>query len=152
MDEIFRICDRLTVLRDGCVIQSMLAKDTNTENLIKLMVGRDINQQFPKIVAAKKEELLRIEDFTSEDGSFKDISFSVCGGEVLGFAGLVGAGRTEVMRAIFGADARKTGKVYVKGKKRIFDLRKLRSAMELRFLQKIEKAKGWCYPIQWDLI
>ena len=116
MDEIFRICDRLTVLRDGCVIQSMLAKDTNTENLIKLMVGRDINQQFPKIVAAKKEELLRIEDFTSEDGSFKDISFSVCGGEVLGFAGLVGAGRTEVMRAIFGADARKTGKVYVKGK------------------------------------
>ena len=61
------------------MIQSMLAKDTNTENLIKLMVGRDINQQFPKIVAAKKEELLRIEDFTSEDGSFKDISFSVCG-------------------------------------------------------------------------
>lgn len=55
MDEIFRICDRLTVLRDGCVIQSMLAKDTNTENLIKLMVGRDINQQFPKIVAAKKK-------------------------------------------------------------------------------------------------
>lgn len=75
MDEIFRICDRLTVLRDGCVIQSMLAKDTNTENLIKLMVGRDINQQFPKIVAAKKEELLRIEDFTSEDGPLKIFPF-----------------------------------------------------------------------------
>lgn len=142
MDEIFRICDRLTVLRDGCVIQSMLAKDTNTENLIKLMVGRDINQQFPKIVAAKKEELLRIEDFTSEDGSFKDISFSVCGGEVLGFAGLVGAGRTEVMRAIFGADARKTGKVYVKGKET--DIRSPKAAISygIAFLTEDRKGEG----------
>ena len=142
MDEIFRICDRLTVLRDGCVIQSMLAKDTNTENLIKLMVGRDINQQFPKIVAAKKEELLRIEDFTSEDGSFKDISFSVCGGEVLGFAGLVGAGRTEVMRAIFGADARKTGKVYVKGKEA--DIRSPKAAISygIAFLTEDRKGEG----------
>lgn len=142
MDEIFRICDRLTVLRDGFVIQSMLAKDTNTENLIKLMVGRDINQQFPKIVAAKKEELLRIEDFTSEDGSFKDISFSVCGGEVLGFAGLVGAGRTEVMRAIFGADARKTGKVYVKGKEA--DIRSPKAAISygIAFLTEDRKGEG----------
>ena len=142
MDEIFRICDRLTVLRDGCVIQSMLAKDTNTENLIKLMVGRDINQQFPKIVAAKKEELLRIEDFTSEDGSFKDISFSVCGGEVLGFAELVGAGRTEVMRAIFGADARKTGKVYVKGKEA--DIRSPKAAISygIAFLTEDRKGEG----------
>lgn len=142
MDEIFRICDRLTVLRDGCVIQSMLAKDINTENLIKLMVGRDINQQFPKIVAAKKEELLRIEDFTSEDGSFKDISFSVCGGEVLGFAGLVGAGRTEVMRAIFGADARKTGKVYVKGKEA--DIRSPKAAISygIAFLTEDRKGEG----------
>ena len=142
MDEIFRICDRLTVLRDGCVIQSMLAKDTNTENLIKLMVGRDINQQFPKIVAAKKEELLRIEDFTSEDGSFKDISFSVCGGEVLGFAGLVGAGRTEVRRAIFGADARKTGKVYVKGKEA--DIRSPKAAISygIAFLTEDRKGEG----------
>ena len=142
MDEIFRICDLLTVLRDGCVIQSMLAKDTNTENLIKLMVGRDINQQFPKIVAAKKEELLRIEDFTSEDGSFKDISFSVCGGEVLGFAGLVGAGRTEVMRAIFGADARKTGKVYVKGKEA--DIRSPKAAISygIAFLTEDRKGEG----------
>lgn len=142
MDEIFRICDRLTVLRDGCVIQSMLAKDTNTENLIKLMVGRDINQQFPKIVAAKKEELLRIEDFTSEDGSFIDISFSVCGGEVLGFAGLVGAGRTEVMRAIFGADARKTGKVYVKGKEA--DIRSPKAAISygIAFLTEDRKGEG----------
>lgn len=142
MDEIFRICDRLTVLRDGCVIQSMLAKDTNTENLIKLMVGRDINQQFPKIVAAKKEELLRIEDFTSEDGSFKDISFSVCGGEVLGFTGLVGAGRTEVMRAIFGADARKTGKVYVKGKEA--DIRSPKAAISygIAFLTEDRKGEG----------
>ena len=142
MDEIFRICDRLTVLRDGCVIQSMLAKDTNTENLIKLMVGRDINQQFPKIVAAKKEELLRIEDFTSEDGSFKDISFSVCGGEVLGFDGLVGAGRTEVMRAIFGADARKTGKVYVKGKEA--DIRSPKAAISygIAFLTEDRKGEG----------
>lgn len=142
MDEIFRICDRLTVLRDGCVIQSMLAKDTNTENLIKLMVGRDINQQFPKIVAAKKEELLRIEDFTSEDGSFKDISFSVCGGEVLGFARLVGAGRTEVMRAIFGADARKTGKVYVKGKEA--DIRSPKAAISygIAFLTEDRKGEG----------
>lgn len=142
MDEIFRICDRLTVLRDGCVIQSMLAKDTNTENLIKLMVGRDINQQFPKIVAAKKEELLRIEDFTSEDGSFKDISFSVCGGEVLGFAGLVGAGRTEVMRAIFGADARKTGKVYVKGKEADIRFPKAAISYGIAFLTEDRKGEG----------
>ena len=106
------------------------------------MVGRDINQQFPKIVAAKKEELLRIEDFTSEDGSFKDISFSVCGGEVLGFAGLVGAGRTEVMRAIFGADARKTGKVYVKGKEA--DIRSPKAAIRygIAFLTEDRKGEG----------
>lgn len=116
MDEIFQICDRLTVLRDGCVIQSMLACDTYTEHLIKLMVGRDITQQFPKEIALKREELLRVENFSAPDNSFADISFSVYGGEILGFSGLVGAGRTEIMRSLFGVAPLKSGKLYIKGK------------------------------------
>lgn len=116
MDEIFQICDRLTVMRDGCVISSMLAGETDTEQLIRLMVGRDITQQFPKETAAIGKELLRVEHFSSMDGTFEDISFSVSSGEILGFSGLVGAGRTEIMRALFGADKKRSGTLYVKGK------------------------------------
>ncbi len=143
MDEIFRICDRLTVLRDGCVIQSMLAKDTNTENLIKLMVGRDINQQFPKIVAAKKEELLRIEDFTSEDGSFKDISFSVCGGEGSRICSRVGRSRQNRSNAsYFRSRCQKNRKVYVKGKEA--DIRSPKAAISygIAFLTEDRKGEG----------
>lgn len=115
MEEIFEVCDRLTVLRDGCVIQSMPAGETDTDHLIRLMVGRDITQQFPKETVIPGEELLRVEGLNAADGAFQDISFSLYAGEVLGFSGLVGAGRTETMRALFGADLVKDGQIYVRG-------------------------------------
>ena len=115
MEEIFQVCDRLTVLRDGCVIQSMSAGETSTDHLIRMMVGRDITQQFPKEPAVVGKELLRVEHLTAPDGAFEDISFTLHQGEVLGVAGLVGAGRTEIMRALFGADAMESGQIYIRG-------------------------------------
>lgn len=142
MDEIFQICDRLTVLRDGCVIKSMLAEETDTDQLIKWMVGRDISQQFPKKTAPKTEELLRVEDYCSCDGSFEHISFQACGGEILGFSGLVGAGRTETMRALFGADAPKSGKVFIKGQEVHIRNPKEAIAHGIAFLTEDRKGEG----------
>lgn len=142
MDEIFQICDRLTVLRDGCVIQTMMAEETDTDQLIRLMVGRDITQQFPKDTAPKGEELLRAEGFCAPDGSFKDISFSVHAGEVLGFSGLVGAGRSETMRALFGIDSVSSGKLYIRG--RAVFIRSPRDAIRhgMAFLTEDRKGEG----------
>lgn len=142
MDEIFQVCDRLTVLRDGCVIKSMLASESDTEQLIKLMVGRDINQQFPKEVAPLREEMLRVENFSAADGSFADVSFSVHGGEVLGFSGLVGAGRTEVMRAIFGVNPLKSGTLYINGKETKVRSPKQAIAEGIAFLTEDRKGEG----------
>lgn len=142
MDEIFRICDRLTVLRDGRVIQSMPASETNTEQLIKLMVGRDIDQQFPKQKAERREEMLRVEGLCAKDGSFEDVSFTLYGGEVLGFSGLVGAGRTETMRAIFGVDPIRSGRLYIRGKETQIRSPKQAIAQGLAFLTEDRKGEG----------
>lgn len=142
MDEIFQVCDRLTVLRDGCVIQSMLASECDTDQLIKLMVGRDINHQFPKEAAPLGEEMLRVEHFTAGNGSFRDISFQIRSGEVLGFSGLVGAGRTEVMRAIFGIDPLKNGTLYIQGKETRIHNPRQAIAKGIAFLTEDRKGEG----------
>ncbi|MEM2146198.1 MAG: sugar ABC transporter ATP-binding protein [Candidatus Methanomethylicaceae archaeon] len=116
IDEIFKICDRVTVMRDGEKVVTLYTNSTSKDELIKYMVGRTLEQFFPKVeVRNDKREALRVENLTRR-GVFENVSFTAYSGEVLGIAGLVGAGRTEIVRAIFGADPIDSGKIYVFGK------------------------------------
>lgn len=118
LEEIFRICDVLSVLRDGEFITTLMVEDTTKEQLINLMIGREINQEFPirleEISNEKTEEVLRVEKINNS--RLHDISFDLRKGEILGIAGLVGSGRTDVLRAIFGADKISGGKIFIHGK------------------------------------
>ncbi len=120
LPEVKEIGDRVTVLRDGKYVSTEDAKRVKTEQLIKMMVGRDIKEFFPKEDTEKGSEVLRVKNLKRK-GVLDDISFSLQQGEVLGFAGLMGSGRTELMRAIFGADQGVEGKVYVKGTELVID-------------------------------
>ena len=117
LEEFAELGDRVTVLRDGKAIKTLDIAKTNTNELIKLMVGRELKEMFPKISVQIGEEVLRAENLT-RSGVIKDISFSLRRGEILGVAGLVGSGRTEVARAIFGADRLDSGGLYIDGKKK----------------------------------
>ena len=117
LEELFIISDRITVIRDGEYIDTKLTKETNKDEIVNLMVGRVIYET-PKTeskVPKETKEILRVENLTVQ-GIVKDISFSLKEGEILGFAGLMGAGRTEIARAIFGADKFDSGKIFVNGK------------------------------------
>ncbi|MDR0624273.1 MAG: sugar ABC transporter ATP-binding protein [Treponema sp.] len=116
MDEIFRIADRITVFRDGKVAGGDDAKNLNIEKVISLMVGRELSNDYPKLEVSAGEELFRVEHL-SRTGVFHDINFSLRAGEIVGFAGLVGAGRTEVARAVSGLDPISSGNVVIKNKK-----------------------------------
>lgn len=118
MDEIFTISDTITVLRDGKYIATQPAAELDNNTLIRLMVGREIDSLFPESVAQKGEEILSVRNLR-RNGRFADISFEVHAGEVLGLAGLMGAGRTEIARAIFGLDPLDAGEIYLKGKQLI---------------------------------
>lgn len=115
MDEIFRISDDISVLRDGKLVSSGSAADYTTELLITQMVGREIRNIYPKESAQIGDVLLRVEDF-SAGRAFRNIDLEVRRGEILGIAGLVGAGRTELARAIVGLDRRDGGRLYIDGK------------------------------------
>lgn len=117
LEEIFQICDRITVLRDGEVITSLNVKETNRAELIKYMVGRDVSALATrtKPCMATQEVLLKVENYSGE--KFHNIDFEIHRGEILGFSGLVGAGRTELMRAIVGIDRKYKGTLWLHGKK-----------------------------------
>jgi ABC-type sugar transport system ATPase subunit len=114
--EIFQLCDNVTVLRDGKVIGTKNINEITEDKLIEMMIGRSFEAYFPQHIKSKKgHELLRIENLSSP-GKFENISFSLYAGQILGLAGLVGAGRTEVAEAIFGLDKNVEGAIYVQGK------------------------------------
>lgn len=116
LEEIFECCDDITVMRDGKWISTTPVEQMDKDTLIAHMVGRSLDNLFPKVVYEQGPEILRVEHLESI-GVLHDVSFSAYGGQVLGFAGLVGAGRTETMRAIFGADIKDGGDIYIHGKK-----------------------------------
>ena len=116
LEEVFSIADRLTVLRDGAHIITAHISEMNTEDIIKHMVGRELSNLFPKGEAAIGEIVLEVRHLT-RPGVFADVSFQLRRGEILGFAGLVGAGRTEVARVLFGIDRAASGEILLKGKK-----------------------------------
>ncbi len=111
MEEIYRLCDTISVLRDGQLVGTRATKDLGHDALVQMMIGRTLDAYFPGHLGGKAgDELLRVENLTSP-GKFENVSFALRAGEVLGFAGLVGSGRTEVAEAIFGLDPNVTGKI-----------------------------------------
>ncbi len=113
MAEIYEICDSVSVFRDGEFIGTSALKDVTNDDLIAMMVGRRVKNQFPKVECPIGDVVFKAEHL-SGDG-FEDISFEVHAGEILGFSGLVGSGRSETMRAIFGMDPIKSGTMYLNG-------------------------------------
>lgn len=117
MEELMKISDRITVMRDGCYINTVNTKDTTIDKIISMMVGREIYETFdPKQVTSNNEIIFEVKNL-NRGHLVKNVSFKLRKGEILGFAGLMGAGRTEVARAIFGADKIDSGEIYVNGKK-----------------------------------
>jgi rhamnose transport system ATP-binding protein len=115
LEEIFAICDTITIMRDGAVVDDTRTSDVTTDDLVRRMVGRDLDALFPKEVAEIGAPVLQVQRLTRE-GVFTDVSFEVRAGEIVALAGLVGAGRSEVARAIFGIDRADGGAVEVAGK------------------------------------
>jgi len=116
MEEVFQLCDTVTVLRDGRHIATEKTAATNPDRVIQQMIGREMISHTPRHLSRPLgDEVLRVENLSSP-GRFSNVSFTLCAGEVLGFAGLVGAGRSEVAQAVFGLDEAPTGKVLVRGR------------------------------------
>ncbi len=115
-DEVFALCDTVTVMRDGTYISTDAIVDTSVAEIVRRMVGRDVHDLFPKQEAEVGRPLLEVSNLT-QTGVFHDISFTVRSGEIVALAGLVGAGRSEVARAIFGVDPYESGTVVLDGKK-----------------------------------
>ncbi|MHA6259784.1 sugar ABC transporter ATP-binding protein [Sporosarcina sp. CAU 1771] len=141
LEEIIKIGDTLSVLRDGNKIKTLKVKDTNTDEMIKLMVGRDLKEQFPKVDFVKGKEGLRVENMKLMD-SPHSISFTAYEGEILGISGLVGAGRTELARGIFGADKIDSGEVFVFGEKVSIKTPRDAIAAGLAFITEDRKSEG----------
>jgi ribose transport system ATP-binding protein len=116
LDEIFRIADRVTVMRDGKIVDTLPTSELDEDKLVRLMVGRDIGNLYPKTEVEIGDVVLRAEGIT-RGHVLNDCSFEVRAGEILGFAGLVGAGRTELARAVFGADRIDSGTVELDGRR-----------------------------------
>jgi ABC-type sugar transport system ATPase subunit len=115
MPEIFRLCDRVTVLRDGKCVGTLNHADATPDAVVRMMIGRSIEVYFPKhLQKASGKTMLSVRNLSSP-GQFRDITFEINAGEIVGFAGLVGAGRSEIAKAIFGLDRQATGEVSVLG-------------------------------------
>jgi ABC-type sugar transport system ATPase subunit len=131
MPEIYRLCDTVTVLRDGEHVATRPLADLSEAELVQMMIGRRLEEYFPAHVKAEAgDEILRVEGLSSP-GKFEDVSFTVRAGEVVGLAGLVGAGRSEVAAALFGLDPAARGEVWMEGKR--VELRGARNAMRNGF-------------------
>ena len=116
LEEVFEIAGRITVLKDGTSVDCLAISDTGKDQLIRLMLGRSLDAMFPDRQAVKGQELMKVENIMPE-GQDCGVSLYVNEGEVLGIAGLVGSGRTELLRAIYAADKPKRGEIYLSGKR-----------------------------------
>ena len=139
LDEIFRIADRVTVMRDGKIVDTLPVSELDEDKLVRLMVGREIGNLYPKPSVPIGDVLLRATGI-SRGEKLKDCSFEVRAGEILGFAGLVGAGRTELARAVFGADKKEGGVVELEGRQ--LNVRRPQDAIEAGIGYLTEDRKG----------
>ena len=116
LEEIFEICDRVTVLRDGNKIKEQLVSETDRDEIVRQMVGRDVEDRFPEFDAKIGEPIFEVKNLSVPD-LITDVSFQVKKGEIFGLAGLMGAGRSEIARAIYGLYKNRAGDIYLEGKK-----------------------------------
>lgn len=140
LEEVFRIADSITVLRDGHITGTFNRDETDIEGVIKLMVGRELGALFPKRNSVIGGRVLEAQGYTSR--KFSNISFHVSKGEVIGFAGLVGSGRTEVARALFGADKKEAGKLFLDEKETFIDSPKTAVKNGLALIPESRKTDG----------
>lgn len=151
MDEIFELSDSITIMRDGEVIKTVAATDITKNQLIYDMVGRELTETYPKRTAECGETILEIKNLCGL--SNKETSFCIHAGEIVGLAGLVGAGRTEIARLIIGADKKISGDVYIKGKK--VEIRSPKDAIEkgIAYVSEDRKNQGVLLKlsIRWNI-
>lgn len=141
MDEIFKIADMVTVLRDGRLVDTKDVKELDSEQLVSMMVGRKLVQLFPPNEAVAGDVVMKIEHLTRK-GEFEDVSFEVKSGEILGIAGMMGAGRSEIVNAIFGITKPDSGTVTIKGKQLPLGRPKASIAMGMAMLTEDRKGTG----------
>jgi ribose transport system ATP-binding protein len=151
IEELFRISDRVTVMRDGKYIDTKITKETNRKELIGLMVGRELKESYPSRQIQPSEVILEARNISGNGD--KDISFSLKKGEILGFAGLLGAGRTELVRVIYGADRKDGGELLLEGKP--INIRSPKEAIEhgIGLIPEDRKQQG-CFlnmDIKWNI-
>ncbi|MBB3000263.1 ribose transport system ATP-binding protein [Paraburkholderia tropica] len=141
MEEIFRICDKISVLRDGHFVGERAIPDTNFDEIVRLMVGRELGERFPKRNHTPGDVRMQVENL-ADDGHIEGVSFEVRAGEVLGIAGLMGAGRSEILRTLFGANRKRAGTVKLDGKP--LDVRDASSAIAagIGFVTEDRKRQG----------
>jgi len=118
MEEIFRISDRVTVMRDGASVSTKPTNETNEDEIVRNMVGRDLEDYYPDKDSEIGDIIFEVNNLNREN-VFKDISFQLHEGEILSFSGLMGAGRTEIMRAIFGVDSYDSGDILINGQEKL---------------------------------
>ena len=141
MDEIFEICDEISVLRDGNLVMTKSTKDANMNELIAAMVGRSLDNRFPPVDNTPGDVILSIQNLSTKfEPHLQDVSFDVKEGEIFGLYGLVGAGRTELLETIFGVRTRAAGRVYFN--KRLMNFSSAKEAMEHDFAMITEERKA----------
>ena len=146
MDEIFRICDEITVLRDGTNVNTWKTSEVDNETLIRSMVGRELKEQFPKVTVPIGETVLKVEHLTLP-GQYEDISFELHKGEILGFVGLVGAGRTELMHSLFGMTRPESGKITLHGEEVSFKSPRDAIKHGIAYVTEDRKGEGLVLPM-----
>lgn len=146
MDEIFRIADEISVLRDGTNVNTWDAADVDNDTLILSMVGRELKAQFPKVDVPIREDVLEVKNLTRL-GEYEDISFKLHKGEILGFVGLVGSGRTELMHSIFGMSRPDSGTILLNGKEVRFKHPREAISNGMAYVTEDRKGEGLVLPM-----
>jgi len=141
MEEIFQICDRVTVLRDGEYVGEVEIDETDEDELIKMMVGRKIEDRFPEIINNRSDKILEVKGLTVPDKVI-DLSFAAYKGEVLGIAGLMGSGRTELAKSLYGLFNIEEGEIYFKGNRVNITSPKQAIEMGIYYLSEDRKGEG----------
>ena len=141
LEEIFQICDTISIMRDGNMIDTRDVNNITRDEIVEMMVGREVSQAYPKRNNAIGGEVLKVENLRQK-GKNAEVSFCLHSGEVLGIAGLVGSGRTETMRALFAVDYTQGGNIYIKGKKHNIRSPKDAKKAGIAFLTEDRKKEG----------
>ncbi|WP_283152893.1 sugar ABC transporter ATP-binding protein [Guptibacillus hwajinpoensis] len=141
MEEIFTICDSITVMRDGRTVDTKPISETSFDEVVRKMVGRELTDRFPERSPKLGETMLEVKDL-SRKGVFENVSFSVRSGEIVGVSGLMGAGRTEIMRTIFGLDGKYTGDILLNGKQVVIKSPHQAVQLGLGFITEDRKEEG----------